>query len=893
MKFAIISFAVLLRVLVGFQPHSGQDDYQGNIVAERRSPSQKVKYGGDYEAQRHWMEIAYHLPLSEWYFHDLEYWGLDYPPLTAYVSWAFGWLAHNLGSLSDPMLGNSGDYDDNNDDHSITAAYECQSSDDECLQPHPTSEEEQDHSNYNKQQQQQQQQQQRGGLRVIKDLVALHSSRFGYEEPSGKMYMRFTVLFLDLIVYMSAVLTITERLSSDVKNSGDQWESPSANSSITSTQKQKWLLITSLIQPAIILIDHGHFQYNTTSLGLALWSFHFMTQTSFIGPVVGSFLFSLALNFKQMELYHAPAVFAYLLGRCFCDDDHHKKHQRSMGLRFAGKFCALGISVLFTFAVLWLPFAFYSRESSTNFDLAGIVQVLKRLFPFQRGLFEGKVSNIWCALSIKPIYLRSRIRSDLLPILATGLTLAMILPSCFLLFMFGRENSHTSKKKLEFLLWGSVSTSLAFFLASYQVHEKGILIALAPLSLLLLDEPLFVTWFSIVATWSLWPLLVIDRLCEAYVCCIIIFLCVNAMMRPVQISGDISCTRGNYAFYAAGLSSVAIMLLHVVEWRVKPPSHLPDLFAVLWSLLGCGLFCISYLITIWAMTSKAKDGDGTSRQMPQQTNIGKGSRNFFSVLLGLLALTPGESFSYHRGLSLMPLYAGKSDDSRVDDLVLTTDLLERAREPLPWEQQEKKDSEPVLNLSARNSDVLPLANGFREGADAMSDENHHLTWEDGNLWSVTEHELSEVGIVVDVARAPQLLRLPTEQVIASAHFFLGNCTDESLETLERLLQVDPSLLTYKKCQLQHGIEYLSCMMTRGNRTAAIQMIQTQFDLSPSMGIQLLKLGVDGGIEESRIAQLLGSAGQSSGKAVKGVVGDMGKDIREWKQVKGGKNSLGG
>ena len=891
MKFAIISFAVLLRVLVGFQPHSGQDDYQGSTVAERRSLSQKVKYGGDYEAQRHWMEITYHLPLSEWYWHDLEYWGLDYPPLTAYVSWACGWLAHNLGSLSSDPLGNSGDYDDNNDDHSITAAYECQSSDDECLQTHPTSEEEQDHSNYN---QQKQQQQQHGGLRVIKDLVALHSSRFGYEEPLGKMYMRFTVLFLDLIVYMSAVLTITKRLSSDVK-SGDQGEPP-AKSSITSIQKQQWLLITALIQPAIILIDHGHFQYNTTSLGLALWSFHFMTQTSFIGPVVGSFLFSLALNFKQMELYHAPAVFAYLLGRCFCNDDHHKKHQRSMALRFAGKFCALGISVLFTFAVLWLPFAFYSRESSsTTFDLAGIVQVLKRLFPFQRGLFEGKVSNIWCALSIKPIYLRSRIRSDLLPILATGLTLAMILPSCFLLFLFGRENKHTSKKNLEFLLWGSVSTSLAFFLASYQVHEKGILIALAPLSLLLLDSTVFVIWFSIVATWSLWPLLVIDRLCEAYVCCIIIFLCVNAMMRPVQIS----VTRGNYAFYAAGLSSVAMMLLHVVEWGFKPPSHLPDLFAVLWSLLGCGLFCISYLITIWAMVSKAKDG-GISRPMPQQTNnIGKGSRNFFSVFLGLLALTPGESFSYHRGLRVcrhharsfsMSLYAGKSDDFRVEDLVLTTDLLERAREPLLWEQQEKKDSEPVLNLSARNSDVLPLADGFSEGADAMSDENHHFTWEDGKQWSVTERELSTVGIVLDVTRAPQLLRLPTEQVIASAHFFLGNCTDESLESL---LQVDPSLLTYKKCQLQHGIEYLCCMMTRGNRTAAIQMIQTQFDLSPSMGIQLLKLGVDGGIEESRIAQLLGSAGQSSGKAVKGVVGDMRKDIREWKKVKGGKNSLGG
>lgn len=49
---------------------------------------------GDYEAQRHWMEITVNLPHSEWYHNstrnDLLYWGLDYPPLTAYHSWLCG-----------------------------------------------------------------------------------------------------------------------------------------------------------------------------------------------------------------------------------------------------------------------------------------------------------------------------------------------------------------------------------------------------------------------------------------------------------------------------------------------------------------------------------------------------------------------------------------------------------------------------------------------------------------------------------------------------------------------------------------------------------------------------------------------------------------------------------
>jgi len=61
----------------------GLNGYSGEAVAPRF---------GDYEAQRHWMEITLHLPTREWYFYDLDYWGLDYPPLTAYVSWICGWM---------------------------------------------------------------------------------------------------------------------------------------------------------------------------------------------------------------------------------------------------------------------------------------------------------------------------------------------------------------------------------------------------------------------------------------------------------------------------------------------------------------------------------------------------------------------------------------------------------------------------------------------------------------------------------------------------------------------------------------------------------------------------------------------------------------------------------
>ncbi|XP_047343488.1 probable dolichyl pyrophosphate Man9GlcNAc2 alpha-1,3-glucosyltransferase isoform X2 [Vespa velutina] len=53
---------------------------------------------GDYEAQRHWQEITLNLPVLKWYVNmtdnDLEYWGLDYPPLTAYHSFLLGYIAN-------------------------------------------------------------------------------------------------------------------------------------------------------------------------------------------------------------------------------------------------------------------------------------------------------------------------------------------------------------------------------------------------------------------------------------------------------------------------------------------------------------------------------------------------------------------------------------------------------------------------------------------------------------------------------------------------------------------------------------------------------------------------------------------------------------------------------
>jgi hypothetical protein len=47
--------------------------------------------------------------------------------------------------------------------------------------------------------------------RVEPNLIALHSSR-GYETPSSKLFMRYTVLLSDLLVFLSAVVVLLPAL---------------------------------------------------------------------------------------------------------------------------------------------------------------------------------------------------------------------------------------------------------------------------------------------------------------------------------------------------------------------------------------------------------------------------------------------------------------------------------------------------------------------------------------------------------------------------------------------------------------------------------------------------------------------------------------------------------
>lgn len=119
----------------------------------------------------------------------------------------------------------------------------------------------------------------------------------GSESPALTLFMRASVIASELLVWFPVViayvwLTLRDR----------------------SRRTRIIGILSILLYPGLILIDNGHFQFNSVMLGLTLGS---ILAFQFDYDVVGCVAFSLSLGFKQMALYYSPAVFAYLLGKCF------------------------------------------------------------------------------------------------------------------------------------------------------------------------------------------------------------------------------------------------------------------------------------------------------------------------------------------------------------------------------------------------------------------------------------------------------------------------------------------------------------------------------------------------------------------------------------------------
>ena len=677
---ALVTFAMLLlRWTVALWPHSGAGH---------------PPLYGDFEAQRHWMEVTTALPIGEWYRHtsrnDLQYWGLDYPPLTAYVSWAFGSVAR-------------------------------------VLVPH---------------------------------AVAPMSSR-GAEDPATRLFMRGAVLVSDALVLIPAVWLFVATRAALHRG----WRRLSASEMASEAA-------VLLLMPGILLIDHGHHQYNGVVIGLVVLAIVAIMQRQWLAAAA---VFTLAVNFKITALYFALPFAVVLLVKIVAGARHH-----GVCATFLATLSLVAVAAVVC-GILWAPFCVMSShevegclEYSARRDdvpwlttpvgaaasascscFGGIAAVARRIVPLDRGLFEDKVANLWCAT--EPLTRIGRalrrahandgdnLRGRVATVSAT-LTFALLAPSLLALYLQAkavwrrfanavkqaggdasaapkeaakaihatavvptspvavrgsselrrrargpvdhldvgrkfdsaaqtsrrRRNSSvsvvapplsvahrrirrsprrtedvsattlrsnvktapwspsrsssdelvlvTQSKTQPWLLYEHLCISLsisalAFFLASFQVHEKAVMLPLLPLSLLAHRLPVTATAAQLVGVWTMWPLLAKDRLLvpAAIVC---------ACYAVVAWPDEIEMQRGDAAAYARAwqawmpawlqahseeeaASSAATVLRRCVwlggwvlaacslaAYAVPPPDVLPDLHAYVTAVVGAALLSV-------------------------------------------------------------------------------------------------------------------------------------------------------------------------------------------------------------------------------------------------------------------------------------------------------------
>jgi len=411
------------------------------------------------------MELTINLPARDWYRNttdnDLLYWGLDYPPLTAYHSWLCGKIGHMIEPES----------------------------------------------------------------------MHLHSSR-GYETPSSKLFMRTAALVAECLVFIPAVCAFVV-----------------THHSARPKEEKGAALMLILLQPALILIDHGHFQFNSVALGFTVAAVVALSWQHPLADFVGSILFVLALNYKQMSLYYALPFFFYILGKAVA------------GPRPVGKVALVACVVIGSMALCWAPFLY---------SVDGALTVLTRLFPFNRGLYEDKVANFWGATSLV-LKWKQWFPKPVLVKMSLGATVTGLLPSCVNLFRFPTQQR---------FLYSLACSALSFYLFSFQVHEKTILFPLLPILLLSFElGPFLVAWFSLVCTFSMYPLLVRDGLALAYFAMMIMFSLIGLVLgKPEPRWLNLPCK----------VSFLGMSVIHMIAAVKDPPARYPDLFTYMfvgWSFL--------------------------------------------------------------------------------------------------------------------------------------------------------------------------------------------------------------------------------------------------------------------------------------------------------------------
>lgn len=327
--------------------------------------------------------------------------------------------------------------------------------------------------------------------------------------PACKAYMRTTVLMSDLVLWWGAWMI-----------------------AVAASPSKPWSVFLSIVMnPALLWLDHVHFQYNGFLLGLWMLSLACLIKGGQCSPSQWTFdayhltaavLFAALLTLKHLYLPLSLWYLVYLF-RAYCWDAAYSTHPSRGFFRFPirwVRFLVLGTATLVT---LILPFIPIVRP---NDDLYGrkerLVRIFERLFPFARGLVHDYWAGNFWAFYVAADKLLRFLTEYSLPTITPGVAVRVlvffVMPGAVqgawhaagkMVASNATDKIDGSQPNPHSVFWSSLTyTTLAAFATAYHGHEKAILSSLIPLTIGLVDSNPHLVWrmqaFSLL---SLLPLL--------------------------------------------------------------------------------------------------------------------------------------------------------------------------------------------------------------------------------------------------------------------------------------------------------------------------------------------------------------------------------------------------
>ncbi|XP_041808732.1 probable dolichyl pyrophosphate Glc1Man9GlcNAc2 alpha-1,3-glucosyltransferase [Chelmon rostratus] len=423
------------------------------------------------------------------------------------------------------------------------------------------------------------------------DRNMLVVENLNYASPSTVLFQRLSVIFTDM-VFIYAVRECC-RCVQEQKGSRDVLNRPSFT-----------LAVLLLWNFGLLIVDHIHFQYNGFLFGFLLLSLAKHLQSRHLQ---GALLFAILLNLKHIYLYVAPAYGIYLL-RSYCFTQDNKDGSVSWTSFSPLRLLALGSIVASVCALSFGPFI----------AMGQLPQVLSRLFPFKRGLCHAYwAPNIWAlynildkSLAMLGVRLKlleeaelprasmtgglvQEFQHSVLPSVSPSITLVCTLLSILPAVASIWRRPRGARGFLRCLLL----CALGSFMFGWHVHEKAILIAILPLSILAVESREDAGIFLVLTTtghYSLFPLIFTPAELPIKVLLMLMFVIYSFTALRKLHSGQGSLLHPLESIYLLGLVALAIaceIIFPLSPWQQKLP-FLPLLVTSVYCSVGV---CYSFL----------------------------------------------------------------------------------------------------------------------------------------------------------------------------------------------------------------------------------------------------------------------------------------------------------